>query len=463
MKQLRTVQLHPTITFTRLFLTMVVFFSVLSLSASILLSFMTNNQEGYTSFSALVDTNSASAKNELKIGSNLPFESCRSLLNFKEKLLCVVQIIKEGREDDDSYPLYSVSLLDSLPGDGKCSVYAVNEKNQATGWCMNTQGHVRAVIWDDGRVKNLGLPRNELALGTIGYSINEQGDVVGHSQKRTEPILHAMTYIKGTMKAFRPFTFVEGDSVARDINEHNQIVGGGLLKIVDVEDLDEGFDEKKNIQHAFFFDNSSLGRGVVQDLGASDEMTSSYAYDLNNRGQIVGFTEVNIDDIYVRRATFWTENNHEMVIFDRREAISAMSEAFAINELNPPQVVGSMLVNQGGPYVSHGFLWQGDQMIDLETYGQCLISFANDISNNGLIVGIAYGYPCGEVPEEYKAVLWILNQNDFLVTDLNQLIQDDDWRLSVPVAVNDAHVIVGNGYYQGQLRPFMLIPNNQNQ
>ena len=374
-----------------------------------------------------------------------PVSTYGGINTFKQRLLAAIN----KKDGEETKPLYIATPLEPLPVGGEFESKDINEKNQITGWCYNAKGHLRAVVWEEGHVKNLRLPKNELSWGTTGNAINDHGNVAGQSQKQTEQTLDAMIYINGNMRAIQPFE-EEGHSVANGINENNEVVGWGAYQLVEGE---EGSDEKKLIHHAFLWK-----AGKITDLEANDEMASSYANDLNNDGQIVGHSEVKIEETYSQRAVLWNKNTQEMIVLDQRERAIEESDAYAINASDPPQIVGKMLVYQNGPYVSHGFFWEGEQMVDLGTYGNCLFSVANDINNKEIIAGSSYGYPCSDDPQEYKAILWMFNQKELVNVDLNQLITDDHCHLSTLVAINDAYFIAGNGFYRDKPRAFLLTP-----
>ena len=387
--------------------------------------------------------------------------SCRRFEDFNERLACLIEKFEERKEKNPE-PLFLITPLDRLPGGGTCQANDINEKNEITGYCENANGHLRAVIWQqDGDVTNLRLPTNENSLATAGHAINEEGNIAGQSQLRTDQLLRAMTYVDGTMQAFAPFVVenysnfeVDDHSFLKGINESNQMVGSGPFELVEADDIGDG-DDKKMVHHAFLWDD-----GIINDLGSAAEGFSSWASDINNQGMIVGEAQLPFGDAYINKAAVWQDKTQQVTIIDQRQNSGAISSALAVNEQQPAQVVGQINIEQfPGTFYSHGFLWSGEDMRDLGTYGNCGFSIAKDINNASNIVGESWGYPCGDDFSNYKALIWTWRDGDILATDINNFINDARWHLSILTGINDSNYIVGYGILNGQREAFLLTPN----
>ena len=122
--------------------------------------------------------------------------------------------------------------------------------------------------------------------------------------------------------------------------------------------------------HAFFW-TPALG---MVDVGVLDGYTSSFVYDLNDNGQLVGYSFRD----YPGRAFSWTADKG---IVDLGTLGGDFSEATAVN--NRGQVVGWSETATGE---THAFLWTATGgMIDLGTFAGS--SHAVAINESGRVVG----------------------------------------------------------------------------
>ena len=174
--------------------------------------------------------------------------------------------------------------------DGAASVLAFPDRSEANG--INNAGVVvgtaSAGPEDGGWSKHGFTYANSLAtdLGTIpdgyssfAYGINEAGAVTGGVEWSgptnfpTHPFLHT----DGAMRDLGDFGGVFGYGYA--INNLGQVVGAaGSAESPD-------FPDERYPRRAFLYQD-----GVMQDLGALVANGSSVAYDINDTGQVVGYT-----------------------------------------------------------------------------------------------------------------------------------------------------------------------------
>jgi probable HAF family extracellular repeat protein len=220
-------------------------------------------------------------------------------------------------------------------------------------------------------------------LGTLGgisseaAALNSLGQVVGESRTGQvgtghTPITHAFLWQNGAMTDLG--TLHGGSSSAVAVNDHGQIVGSS-----------DG--------HAVVWQNGSM-----TDLGTLPGDETSEADAINERGQIVG-TSHNATGI--DHAFLW--ENGILRPLDPTPARS--SWATDINERG--QVIGEFGSNPNSA-LWHAFVWERGKLTDLGTLrGRNLGSSADDINNHNQIVGWSAA-PGGIHPEWGRPVLWTL-------------------------------------------------------
>jgi probable HAF family extracellular repeat protein len=169
---------------------------------------------------------------------------------------------------------------------------AINNKGQIIGE-MRVAPAVdlsHAFLYDDGQFTDLGsLPPLATSAYSTAHSINNKGQIVGQS----DTFVNGVQFPDRRYLAVRPFLFVNGAmsdlgslgvrcvssgtqefcterSVATDISNRGVIVGFSTTPAAGRE-------------HAFVMD-----AGKPRDLGIVDDNGQSWAYGINNSGQIVG-------------------------------------------------------------------------------------------------------------------------------------------------------------------------------
>ncbi|MBU0616623.1 MAG: hypothetical protein KKI02_02790 [Planctomycetes bacterium] len=203
--------------------------------------------------------------------------------------------------------LYSDGTLIDLGTLGGAQAYArdINNAGQVVGEAMDDNGQWRAFLWESAG----GM----LDLGTLGgatsaaYAVNESGQVAGFSDNGTS--LHAFLYSDGVMSPLDTLDFYQ--SGAFDINDYGQMSGvvvpfsgdphavvfdGGAL--IDLGAEIPGGTQAWSINNVGMvtgyawgsgeYRSFVYGAGQVVDLGTLDGFRDTYAYGLNDAGQIVG-------------------------------------------------------------------------------------------------------------------------------------------------------------------------------
>jgi len=249
--------------------------------------------------------------------------------------------------------------LGNFGGNGSVA-YSVNNRGQVVGFALNTipdpygsflmgcstiacfptGQQMRAALWQNGRMQDLGTLGGNDAIAGI---VNEAGQVAGTSYTNTIP--NSTT----GWPSQDPFFWERGRMVdvgnlggtfayADWMNERGQIVGLSTLA-------------GDAISHPFFWD-----RGRLTDIGT---FGGSYgeAHQVNNAGAVIGLAALSGDQAH--HAFLWRSGT----LTDLGTLGGTLSNAWAINSSG--QVVGASFVNSGA---THAFLWEeGAGMIDLNT------------------------------------------------------------------------------------------------
>ena len=311
---------------------------------------------------------------------------------------------------------YTITDLGTL-GAGTSQAFGINKKGQVVGSSTVASPIYHAFLWDSESMTDLGTLGGQQSEAE---DVNDVGQVVGWSHINSGNS-RAFLWENGVMQNLG--TFGGRSSAAYGINNAGQVVGGA--EIVDNSDPQDPY----YYAHAFLWQN-----GAMQDLGTLGGKLS-YAYGINDAGQVVGQAEY-IND--AGHAFLWQNGPMQ----DLGTLGGTSSLAYAIN--NAGQVVGSASLLNGD---THAFLWKNSAMQDLGTLGG-VRSNAYDINEAGQVVGTSYLANWME-----RAFLWENGQ----MKDLNTLIPaDSGWVLRQAHAISKRGQIVGYGVFNGQAHAYLL-------
>ncbi len=276
-------------------------------------------------------------------------------------------------------------------GGDRSSASAINNLGQSVGVAQVSEFVHRAFVESGGvltQLPNLG------GILTDASDINDAGVIVGLASGQNNLTRAAVWGLAGDQPLVLP-TFGGELSNALAINEAGVVVGWAWNADRD--------------KRAFSW---TADTGLT-DLGALAAGTSQ-ATDINNAGQIVGFSSINDGAFPDLRA----------VIFDAGVAtdLGLVPETGAPGGLFGPAFVGTR---------------------------------PNAINNNAQVVGITFPRP-DDLVDANSAVIW----ESGAATLLDTLIDPNlGWTLTDAFDINDSGVIVGTGRLNGEFTGFMLIPN----
>ena len=275
---------------------------------------------------------------------------------------------------------YSISDLGTLPNSSFSYATDVNKFGQVVGYSGNDYNSSHAFFWENGVLTDIGTLGGG---GSLGWGINNSAQVVGAAQTRDVtydgfPISHSLIWSKRAgISDLTPGTNL--NTSAEKINDAGQVIGS-------TENGD-----------AFLFEH-----GVTTNICQSGQPCS--AYGINNSGQVVGNRQVvlgtqcfypeysgrDCNNITADHAYLW--NNGKITNLGTIGDAQNSSYAFAINDVG--QIVGEADFR--------AVLWENGKITDLGTLGGRGRT-ALAINNLGQVVGRAAttGYY-----EDLHAFLW---------------------------------------------------------
>jgi probable HAF family extracellular repeat protein len=140
-----------------------------------------------------------------------------------------------------------------------------------------------AFIWEKGRMLNLG---NFGGTCTFALALNNRGQVVGGSRLPGDEVQHPFLWEQGTIFDLGTFGGNLGTGIA--INDSGSVVGWATYPA-------------NQVFHAFLWKD-----GKKKDLGNLPGDSASFAFDVNDRDQVVGIS-VPDGDFSQARAFLWEE------------------------------------------------------------------------------------------------------------------------------------------------------------
>lgn len=366
-----------------------------------------------------------------------------------------------------------VTDLGALPGGGSSAPTWITANGLIAGVSENGETdplypglpELHAVLWQHGKITDLGtLP--EGGNQSEANAVNSAGQVVG-AALNTVPDQNSMQagtfWLWGGDGGPPPYPYQERaflwdqqngmqdlgtlpggtDAEATLINERGQVVGYSYTSSAPSSGCLFGFSLTTG---SFVWDE----KNGMQNLGSLGG-TCTAAFDINNRGQIIGASNLSGDQS--QHAFLW-ENG---LFQDLGGSLGGVfTGAFVLNEGG--QAVG--FATLPGDVVFHATLWTGvGHMTDLGVVGNDQCSYATGINAEGQVAGGSISDCTAEEPT-FRAFLW----EDGSIFDLNALIPPGSpLYLEQVETINDRGEIAGTGVdASGNGHAFLLIPCDEN-
>ncbi len=302
-------------------------------------------------------------------------------------------------------PMFSVTILDDLPGGTQAYATGINNTGQVIGVANSSTEcpNYCPVIWSNGTPTALGAVAG--ATSTDPFSINSAGQVAGSAQVNDLSV--AVTWVNGT-----PTILAGPISDATYVNNSCQVVGNGAGG------------------------TASIGPATVWNgltptmLGLLPGCTHGTPTGINSSGIIVGYLQGGCSEAVVWYGTTPTALPKIVTPGD--------AEALAVNDLGI--VVGRATSPANGGKYTHAVAWAKGVLTDLGTLDAS--SFATAVNNRGVIVGVSDT----DSSTGNHAVLW--SRIGAPTRDLNNMIsatEASEILLQSAVAINDSCTIVAQG------------------
>lgn len=173
------------------------------------------------------------------------------------------------------------SMIDIIPDISTSYGRDINNAGQVTGYMLS--GGFRAFRWTDGDVQNLGVLPG--MAHSFGYAVNESGQVTGYSSSASGNAAKIFRYTDGV--GMEDLGGLGEDNAGWGINSRGDVVGRG--------NPGAGFEVA-----VIYTDEDGL-RNLNDLIDSSSGWFLSWAFDINDAGQIVGVGSNRFGDAHAVR------------------------------------------------------------------------------------------------------------------------------------------------------------------
>jgi probable HAF family extracellular repeat protein len=359
---------------------------------------------------------------------------------------------------------YTVTDLGTLNGGTFSYASVVTNSGLITGHASPPDGSLHAVLWEKGRIGDVGTPGLVRGANSEAFGVNERGQVSGEAEtSMVDPNGEDFCGFKamgiptaGTTCV--PFLWQNGvmtrlptlggpNGSAGTINNAGEIVGYA-------ENTKR--DPACGAPQMYQFKPVIWAKGKIQELPTFPGDLEGIALGNSDAGQVVGAsgtcTAFNPNSqVYLvpSHALLW--RNGKVTDLGNLGGSGTFFGNFACAVNNQGQVVGQSDLR--GDSTSHAFLWQNGVMTDLGTFAGDFASLGFGINERGLVVGASV-----DANFNFRAVLWDQGKP----VDLNTLIPGNSGLyLQLAESINARGEIIGFAQTStGETHAFLATPRD---
>ena len=345
---------------------------------------------------------------------------------------------------------YRLEVLGTLGNPSDSEAHGLNNRDSVAGQSFLPDDALHAFFWRKGVTTDLDtLGGPDSFVNVANHTVNERDVVVGYSETPT-PDPNAENFCNSNPTFAHnlvclPFAWENGvmtplptlggtNGQALGINNRNQIVGQA-----------EGPNPDPCSPFALQVSAVVWRNGQIEQVLFPFGGTAAVAAAINDEGDAVGLSGCNTSTFY---PVLW---RHGKPI--NLGSLGGLFGNIPFDINNRDQVVGQSDLPDDSVY--HGFLWEKGNMTDLGSLAGLPLSLANAINDKGQVVGFSQDI---NDPDDATTVAWLWQGG--VMTDLNSLIPSGSALfLMEAVAINDHGEIGGWGRLSnGDIRPFLLTP-----
>jgi probable HAF family extracellular repeat protein len=386
----------------------------------------------------------------------------QSLLSLSAQLLAVLAVpltIAAQDTQQPTLPQYTVTDLGTLSGGNFSQPFFINRYGLVSGSSSLADGSQHATLWLDGLMGDIGAP----GLGgpnSIAFGDNERFQSAGEAETST-PDPNAEDFCGfGTHLTCLPFLWQDGKMVQLPTLGGNN----GAANAISNRGKVAGFAENSTpdpgcpAPQLLHFKPVVWENGLIHKLPTAGGDPDGIAYNVNDNGEVVGasgtcttFNPNFLNSLLAVHALLW-ENGKATDLGNLGGATGQAggNAAYAIN--NRGEVVGSS--DLAGDTTFHAFLWtRKTGMEDLGTLSGDVASNSISINDGGSVVGFSL-----DANFNPRAFLWRKGR----MTDLNTLIVGDSpLYLLTGCSINSRGEITGLGLTSsGEIHTYLASPTH---